>query len=136
MEDKFLNDIKKKYKFSEKINRRGQKVMEFEVGQIDVPSDFKGKYLRIRPDDKGNQNLIYIVYLGLDPKIKEARSLERKQKRLEITKAKTKLYIELKKLNKLKRTYMSNNDFTNAETTHQKIEELREQLSELRINKK
>jgi len=74
---KIVAELKKKYKDHEvKTTKKGSDYVVFNLGEIEVPEDFKKFYLRVIPND-GKNYLTFGMSLGMNPAAKKQRQEER-----------------------------------------------------------
>jgi len=93
---KQLKEWKVKYKDHETyVDKRGYDRINFSLGEIRVPDDFKDLYLKVVPKD-GKNYLLLTLNIGKNPKVKEQQLKERKAKTEKVLKERVNLKIKVR----------------------------------------
>jgi len=134
-----IDDLKQKYNNEEITNKKGFKILKFNLGKVTnmVPIELKGKMMFVYFSKEDEEYyLVYNQYMGKDKKVSEAKKKEvrklRNKKSVELSQIHDEIVIKKKSHDKL----IKAEDYNGAETLNEQIKKLKQDYSDMKSIKK
>lgn len=133
MKKEQVEEMKKKYTdFEEYTNKDGYDMVRFNLGEVQVPEEFKETYLKVIPINDKNY-LTYVISCGKNQELKAKAKKEREKRKEEVLKVRKVLNEDKKNLKKqLKEALKSNNEESVIELMS-KIKAVEEKVKETKL---
>jgi len=132
----YIEKLKKKYKnFETFVDKKGYDRITFNLGETEVPEEFKNNYLRVMPQalspNKDKNYMIFSLVIGRNQKYKDEMQKQKESKR----KKRQKITLEIKGYQKELRRATQFKDRQKISEIIDKIEKAEQEYQSLKIRK-